>query len=85
MKRFRETPGFMKNQKPMDSEHPIRQEETEEDSRDCSSDTCDVLQPSWVRCPVCAGDNVDKIILDYGFDFLLPVGILFWTIFLVLQ
>jgi len=75
----------MKNSKTMDSENCNRQEKTEEDSRDCGSNTRNVFQPTWVRCPICPGDNMDQVILDYGFNFLLPISILFWNLFLILQ
>jgi hypothetical protein len=74
----------MKNSKTMDGEHCKRQEKTEEDSWDSDPDPSNVLQPTWVRCPICPGDNLDQVLLDYGFNFLLPVGILFWTLFFIL-
>ena len=74
----------MKNSKTMDGEHCNKQEKTEEDSRDCSPYLSNILQPTWVRCPICPGDNMDQVLLDYGFNFLLPIGILFWTLFFIL-
>jgi len=42
-----------------------------------------VLQPAWLRCTFCPSDEVDGFLLDYGRNFLLPVGIILWTIFLI--
>ena len=41
------------------------------------------LQPTWVRCTFRPGDEVDRFLLDYGRNFLLPVGILLWCLFLI--
>ena len=42
-----------------------------------------VLQPAWLRCTFCPGHEVDRFLLDYGFNFLLPVGVILWTVFLL--
>jgi hypothetical protein len=42
-----------------------------------------VLQPTWVRCTFCPGDETDGFLLDYGRNFLLPIGIILWTILLL--
>ncbi len=44
----------------------------------------DVLQPSWVRCPICVDDEVDQVILDYGRYFLCPVAIVLWVVLLII-
>ncbi len=43
----------------------------------------DVLQPAWLRCTFCHGDETNRFLLDYGYNFLLPVGIILWTIFFI--
>ncbi len=53
-----------------------------EDQNDVS-DLGDILQPSWVRCPICSCDEVDRILLDYGFNILCPIAIILWTVFLI--
>lgn len=55
----------------------------EEDPCDMDPDPCDILQPSWFRCIICPSHAVDRLILDYGRYFLLPISILFWTLFLI--
>jgi hypothetical protein len=40
----------------------------------------DILQPSWVRCPVCNCDEMDRFLLDYGLNFLLPIGLFLWVV-----
>jgi hypothetical protein len=49
------------------------------------SDISDILQPSWVRCPVCSGDEMDRFLLDYGYHFLLPFGIFLWCLVAVIS
>jgi hypothetical protein len=44
-----------------------------------------VLQPVWVRCPICDDHAVDRFLLDYGRYFLFPVGCFLWVVFLILQ
>ena len=59
----------------------------------CSKDECgdhspydrDVLQPAWVRCAFRPCDELDRFLLDYGSNFLLPVGIFLWSILLYAQ
>lgn len=52
--------------------------------RDGLSYLSDVLQPSWVRCPICVDDEGDRVILDYGRYFLCPVSIILWAVLLVI-
>ena len=46
-------------------------------------DDSDILQPAWVRCAFRPCDKVDRFLLDYGLNFLLPLGIILWTLFLL--
>jgi hypothetical protein len=58
----------------------------ESDSKDTEenkhrfSNFSDLLQPSWVRCPICGCDENDRVILDYGRNFLLPFGFFLWVV-----
>jgi len=54
-------------------------------TKNSNSDDCNVLQPFWVRCALCHYHGVDRVLLDYGLNFLLPFGILFWIVFLITQ
>jgi hypothetical protein len=44
---------------------------------------CNIFQPFWIRCSIQTGNGIDRFVLDYGRYFLLPVGMLFWFIFLL--
>ena len=66
-----------------DSIHQIKTK-SEKPDRGMDPDPSYILQPSWIRCPLCAGNEMDRLILDYGRYFLLPIGILFWTLFFIL-
>jgi len=54
-----------------------------QDIGDLDPDPGNLLQPSWFRCPICNNYAMDRFLLDYGRYFLLPVGILFWTLFFI--
>ena len=41
-----------------------------------------VLQSIWVRRAIQNGNGVDRFLLDYGYNFLLPSGVIFWVIFI---
>ena len=42
-----------------------------------------ILQSIGVRRFVCSCDEMDRVLLDYGRNFLLPVGIFLWTVLLI--
>lgn len=42
-----------------------------------------VLQSVRVRRSVRVNNEVDRVLLDYGFNFLLPFGLFLWIVFLV--
>ena len=46
-------------------------------------DLGNVLQPSWVRCPVCSCDEMDRVLLDNRFVLLLHVSLIFWALFFI--
>ena len=48
------------------------------------SNTGHVLQSTRVRRSVCPNDEIDRVLLDYGFNFLLPFGGVLWIVFLVI-
>jgi hypothetical protein len=43
-----------------------------------------VLQSVGVRRSVRSDNEMDRVLLDYGFNFLLPFGIFLWIVFLVI-
>lgn len=61
----------------MDSEHCNKEKQ---ETGDSSPDPGDVLQPLRVRRTVCSCDEINRVLLDYGFNFLLPVGVVLWTL-----
>jgi hypothetical protein len=48
-------------------------------------DSSYVFQPSWIRCPICFSDEVDKLILDYGYYLLHPFALILWAILFALN
>ena len=48
------------------------------------SDIGDLLQSVGVRRLVCSNHEVDRVLLDYGFNFLLPFGMFLWVLFLTI-
>ena len=57
-----------------------RSKKTQEES---SSDSGDVLQPTWVRRLIRFSDEMDRVLLDNRPYLLCHVGILFWVILFV--
>jgi len=45
-------------------------------------DHSNILQSAWIRRSIRFSNEVDGIFLGYGFNFLLPISILFWIVFL---
>lgn len=41
------------------------------------------FQPFGVRRFIRSCDEVDRVLLDYGYNFLLPVGIFLWALLLI--
>jgi len=66
----------------MESDY-CKRKNTEEDEGSIF-DIGDLLQPSWIRCPIPSGDDVDRIILAYGCDFLWRIGIFLWSLFFII-
>lgn len=44
-----------------------------------------ILQSPWIRCNVRNDNELDRVLLDYGFNFLFPFGLFLWIIFLVIS
>ena len=42
-----------------------------------------VFQPSWIRRLIQSSDGLDKFILDYGFNFLPYISLLFYIILFI--
>lgn len=66
----------------MDSDS-YREEKHKEKIGDDEFNPRNVLQSVRVRRSVCTNNEVDRVLLDYGFNFLLPFGIVLWIVFLV--
>jgi hypothetical protein len=50
-----------------------------------SVDDSDVFQPAWLRRTFRPCNEVDRFLLDYGYHFLFPIGIILWTLYLAAQ
>ena len=48
-----------------------------------SANAGDLLQPARVRCSICLYNEIDRFLLDYGFNFLPYFSILLYTILLI--
>jgi len=57
--------------------------ELKKESSDPLPNSRNIFQPFRFRCFVRTCDEVDRVLLDYGYNFLLPVGIFLWAIFLI--
>jgi hypothetical protein len=42
-----------------------------------------LFQSLWLRCTFRVDNEVDRVLLGYGFNFLPSFGIIFWLIFLI--
>jgi hypothetical protein len=62
-----------------------REEKHKEKIGDAESDTGNVLQSVRVRRSVRVNNEMDRVLLDYGFNFLFPFGLFLWIIFLVVS
>ncbi len=66
----------------MDSES-YRKSEKKSLNRDRCTDVSDILQPSGVRCSICVCDEIDRFLLDYGFNFLPYISSIIYIILLI--
>lgn len=42
-----------------------------------------LLQSAWIRRVIRPCNEVDGIFLGYGYNFLLPIGVILWFVFLI--
>lgn len=54
-----------------------------QESGDPLPDNSNVFQSFRIRRFVCPCDEVDRVLLGYGYNFLLPVGIFLWALLLI--
>ena len=47
------------------------------------SNDSNVFQSVWIRRLIQTSDGVDRFLLDYRYNFLFPIGIVFWAIFIL--
>jgi len=47
------------------------------------SNDSNVLQSFRIRRFIQNGDGMDRFLLDYGYNFLFPCGVVFWLIFIL--
>lgn len=44
-----------------------------------------IFQPVWIRRSISTNNELDRVLLDYGFNFLLPFGLLLWIVFFIVS
>lgn len=68
----------------MDGEYPKQKTQKNNKKAYCDniSYISNFLQPSWFRCPICADNEMDRVILAYGQYILCPITIVLWGILL---
>jgi hypothetical protein len=66
----------------MDSES-YRKNEKKSLDRDCCTDVGNILQPLRVRCSICVCDEIDRFLLDYGFNFLPYISSIIYIVLLI--
>ena len=71
--------------KQSEGEEPIQPRKAKAKSTDRVSCLSNLLQPSWVRCPISSDNELDRILLDYGCHFLCPFAIFLWALFFIFQ
>jgi hypothetical protein len=57
--------------------------EFKQESGDPLSDNSNIFQSFGIRRFVRYSDEVDRVLLGYGYNFLLPVGIFLWALLLI--
>ena len=62
----------------MDSES--YRSEKKSDNGDRCVDAGDIFQPTWVRCPIRVCNEIDRFLLDYGFNFLPYISFIIYII-----
>jgi len=48
-------------------------------------DDSDILQSTWFRRALRPCNEMDRFLLDYGYHFLLPIGIILWAVYFASQ
>jgi len=76
---------FMKNSKNMEGDPSRIEEKTEEDSYDQFSNTGNFFQSTWVRCAICARNEMDRFILGNRRYFLFHLNPILYVILLFLK
>lgn len=57
--------------------------ELKQESGDPLPDNSNIFQSVRIRRIIRSCDEVDRVLLDYGYNFLLPVGIFLWVVLLI--
>lgn len=57
--------------------------ELKQESGDPLPDSSNIFQSFRIRRFVRSCDEVDRVLLGYGYNFLLPVGIFLWVVLLI--
>lgn len=54
------------------------------ENSDSQSHAGNLFSAFWLRRPVCVNNEMDRFLLDYGCNFLFYLGLLFWSLFLLI-
>jgi hypothetical protein len=73
---------ILKNEKETDKRVEITQQQRKTD--DSYFNAGNIFFAFWIRRPFRANNEIDRFLLDYGFNFLLYFGILLWVLFLLI-
>lgn len=62
-----------------------KEDKRERKNQNRSINVRDVLQPIRVRCDIRNNNEINRFLLDYGYNYVLPGGFIFWIVFLITQ
>ena len=62
-----------------------KEDRRERKNQNRSTNGRNVLQPIRVRCDIRNNNEINRFLLDYGYNYVLPGGFIFWFIFLISQ
>ncbi len=74
---------ILKNEKETDKRVELAHQQRETD--DSYFNAGNIFSAIWIRRTFRTSNEVDRFLLDYGFNFLLYFGILLWVLFLLIS
>ena len=74
---------ILKNEKETDKRVELAHQQRETDNSNFNAGN--IFSAIWIRRTFRTSNEVDRFLLDYGFNFLLYFGILLWMLFLLIS